>query len=46
MATKVSQITAVPNHVSAIFAKLQVADRNEAIILARDAGLGRAEPAS
>jgi DNA-binding NarL/FixJ family response regulator len=46
MATKVSQITAVANHVSAIFAKLQVADRNEAIILARDAGLGRAEPAS
>jgi DNA-binding NarL/FixJ family response regulator len=31
----------VANHVSAIFAKLQVADRGEAIILARDAGLGR-----
>jgi DNA-binding NarL/FixJ family response regulator/signal transduction histidine kinase len=35
----------VANHVSAIFAKLQVADRNEAIILARDAGLGRGGPA-
>jgi DNA-binding NarL/FixJ family response regulator len=32
----------VANHVSAIFAKLQVADRGEAIIRARDAGLGRA----
>ena len=31
----------VANHVSAIFAKLQVADRGEAIITARDAGLGR-----
>jgi DNA-binding NarL/FixJ family response regulator len=31
----------VANHVSAIFAKLQVADRGEAIIRARDAGLGR-----
>ncbi|HEX4094883.1 MAG TPA: LuxR C-terminal-related transcriptional regulator [Trebonia sp.] len=31
----------VANHVSAIFAKLQVADRGEAIIAARDAGLGR-----
>jgi DNA-binding NarL/FixJ family response regulator len=31
----------VANHVSAIFAKLQVTDRGEAIILARDAGLGR-----
>jgi DNA-binding NarL/FixJ family response regulator len=31
----------VANHVSAIFAKLQVSDRGEAIILARDAGLGR-----
>jgi DNA-binding NarL/FixJ family response regulator len=31
----------VANHISAIFAKLQVADRGEAIILARDAGLGR-----
>jgi DNA-binding NarL/FixJ family response regulator len=36
----------VASHASAIFAKLQVADRNEAIILARDAGLGRAGPAS
>ena len=34
----------VANHVSALFAKLQVADRGEAIILARDAGLGRADP--
>jgi DNA-binding NarL/FixJ family response regulator len=34
----------VANHISAIFAKLQVADRSEAIILARDAGLGRADP--
>jgi DNA-binding NarL/FixJ family response regulator len=31
----------VANHTSAIFAKLQVADRGEAIIRARDAGLGR-----
>jgi DNA-binding NarL/FixJ family response regulator len=31
----------VANHISAIFAKLQVSDRSEAIILARDVGLGR-----
>jgi DNA-binding NarL/FixJ family response regulator len=31
----------VANHVTAIFNKLQVADRNQAIVLARDAGLGR-----
>jgi DNA-binding NarL/FixJ family response regulator len=31
----------VSNHITAIFAKLQVADRAEAIIRARDAGLGR-----
>jgi DNA-binding NarL/FixJ family response regulator len=31
----------VANHIAAIFAKLQVADRGQAIILARDAGLGR-----
>jgi len=31
----------VANHVTAIFTKLQVADRNQAIILARDAGLGK-----
>jgi DNA-binding NarL/FixJ family response regulator len=31
----------VANHISAIFSKLQVADRNQAIIMARDAGLGR-----
>ena len=30
----------VANHVSAIFAKLQVADRTQAILRARDAGLG------
>jgi len=35
----------VANHISAIFAKLQVADRGAAIILARDAGLGRGNPA-
>ena len=35
----------VGNHVSAIFAKLQVADRAQAIIRAREAGLGR-EPGS
>jgi DNA-binding NarL/FixJ family response regulator len=31
----------VANHISAIFTKLQIADRSEAIILAREAGLGR-----
>ena len=31
----------VANHISAIFTKLQVNGRSEAIILARDAGLGR-----
>jgi DNA-binding NarL/FixJ family response regulator len=31
----------VRNHISNIFSKLQVADRAEAIILARDAGLGQ-----
>jgi DNA-binding NarL/FixJ family response regulator len=35
----------VANHVTAIFTKLQVADRNQAIILARDAGLGKNTPA-
>jgi DNA-binding NarL/FixJ family response regulator len=34
----------VANHISAIFAKLQVADRAGAIILARDAGLGLNNP--
>jgi DNA-binding NarL/FixJ family response regulator len=34
----------VSNHISAIFAKLQIADRAEAIIRARDAGLGRTDP--
>lgn len=33
----------VSNRVSAIFAKLGVADRAEAIVLARDAGLGRGD---
>jgi DNA-binding NarL/FixJ family response regulator len=31
----------VRNHVSNVFNKLQVADRADAIIRARDAGLGR-----
>ena len=31
----------VGNHISNIFTKLQVADRAQAIIRARDAGLGR-----
>ncbi len=31
----------VRNHLSNIFSKLQVADRSEAIVLAREAGLGR-----
>ncbi len=31
----------VGNHVSNIFSKLQVADRTQAIIRAREAGLGR-----
>jgi DNA-binding NarL/FixJ family response regulator len=31
----------VANNVSAIFAKLQVADRAQAIVRARNAGLGR-----
>jgi DNA-binding NarL/FixJ family response regulator len=31
----------VANHISALFAKLQIRDRGSAIILARDAGLGR-----
>jgi DNA-binding NarL/FixJ family response regulator len=40
-ATLVLSPKTVRNHVSAIFAKLQVADRAQAIVLARDAGLGR-----
>jgi len=36
----------VRNHVSNIFAKLQVADRAEAIIRAREAGMGRARDGS
>ena len=32
----------VANNVSSIFTKLQVADRAQAIVRARDAGLGRA----
>jgi DNA-binding NarL/FixJ family response regulator len=35
----------VANHLSAIFAKLQVADRSAAIVRARDGGLGRDGPA-
>ena len=31
----------VRNHVSSIFTKLQVADRAQAIVKAREAGLGR-----
>lgn len=34
----------VSNHMSAIFAKLSVADRAEAIIRARESGLGRGAP--
>jgi DNA-binding NarL/FixJ family response regulator len=34
----------VRNHVSNIFSKLQVADRAEAILRAREAGLGRSAP--
>ena len=34
----------VGNHVSAIFAKLRVASRAEAIVRARDEGLGRTPP--
>jgi DNA-binding NarL/FixJ family response regulator len=37
----VLSVKTVRNHVSNIFSKLQVADRAEAIIRARDAGLGR-----
>ena len=33
-------VKTVANHISAIFAKLQVADRAQAILRARDAGLG------
>jgi len=36
----VLSIKTVQNHVSNIFGKLQVADRAQAIIRARDAGLG------
>jgi DNA-binding NarL/FixJ family response regulator len=35
----------VANHISAVFGKLQVADRAEAIIRARDAGFGRSSRA-
>jgi DNA-binding NarL/FixJ family response regulator len=34
----------VRNHISNIFAKLQVADRSQAIVRAREAGLGRPRP--
>jgi DNA-binding NarL/FixJ family response regulator len=33
-------VKTVSNHISAIFAKLQVADRAEAITRAREAGMG------
>jgi DNA-binding NarL/FixJ family response regulator len=36
----------IGNHISAIFAKLQVATRAEAIVQAREAGLGRERPRS
>ncbi|HVB64589.1 MAG TPA: response regulator transcription factor [Nitrolancea sp.] len=36
-------VKTVGNHVSTIFGKLQVADRSEAIVRAREAGLGRIE---
>ena len=35
-------VKAVADHISSIFAKLRVVGRAEAIIKARDAGLGRA----
>jgi DNA-binding NarL/FixJ family response regulator len=34
----------VANHIAAIFNKLQVADRSQAVVLAREAGLGRTAP--
>jgi DNA-binding NarL/FixJ family response regulator len=34
----------VRNHISHIFTKLQIADRTQAILRAREAGLGRDEP--
>jgi len=40
----VLSLKTVRNHVSNIFAKLRVADRSEAIVKARDGGLGRAKP--
>jgi DNA-binding NarL/FixJ family response regulator len=40
-ATLVLSPKTVRNHISAIFSKLQVAGRSEAIVRARDAGLGR-----
>ncbi len=33
----------VRNHLSNVFTKLQVADRSQAIVRAREAGLGRAD---
>jgi len=32
----------VSNHITSIFSKLQIADRAQAIIRAREAGLGKA----
>lgn len=37
-------VKTVRNYVSSIFAKLQVADRAQAVVRGREAGLGRAEP--
>jgi DNA-binding NarL/FixJ family response regulator len=37
-------VKTVQNHVSSIYRKLRVADRAQAVIRARDAGLGRGEP--
>ena len=40
----VLSLKTVRNHVSNIFSKLQVADRAQAVIRAREAGLGRDVP--
>ena len=43
-ATLYAQPKTVRNHVSNIFTKLQVADRAQAIVRAREAGLGESTP--